>query len=405
MKGYSYSINKNLFSITFINDTEESHGWKGRNQWSHYPILHRVLNFMKSRGFEIGRDPRILEHYKCLNKDHWYGRKENLEFKAERYPRGWKIEFFQNIFFKNRNGGEYDFDKFDKAPYLVRLMWINETKKIGEFIESIVQGIKNTSDPECKLAADKIKLNFQRHFDNKITMDFDLSELDGLEGDESYRTSNGKYLWNSQDRNKNIIINGSIKYFYGYKGRLQRGKVYHNINNMWWVILNDTDYTNVASFQLFDPTEKDFKVRRIQKDKKRSYETSREAARKYFSKKGLSYNDVKRKDIEKLNEMLEKEILKCAANEECIETMKANPKIKTKCRTNSKIIKACLYVDSHYFSKRESISFNEDGFIGFAGWAGDSNVRPIILGFNKWCDWLAGEKLKGNKLKKTVSNL
>ncbi len=95
----------------------------------------------------------------------------------------------------------------------------------------------------------------------------------------------------------------------------------------------------------------------------------------------------------------------CEACIEDIRTMKANPKIKTKCRTNSKIIKACLYVDSHYFSKRESISFNEGGFIGFAGWASDSNVRPIILGFNKWCDWLVGEKLKGNKPKKTVSNL
>ncbi|HAK41816.1 MAG TPA: hypothetical protein DCM59_02620, partial [Clostridium sp.] len=81
-----------------------------------------------------------------------------------------------------------------------------------------------------------------------------------------------------------------------------------------------------------------------------------------------------------------------------------NPKIKTKCRTNSKIIKAYLYVDSHYFSKRESISFNEDGLIGFAGWASSSNVRPIILGFNKWCDWLAEEKLDANKSEKLVSN-
>ncbi|HAK44020.1 MAG TPA: hypothetical protein DCM59_16680, partial [Clostridium sp.] len=318
MKGYSYSINKNFFSITFINDTEEKHNWKDRGEWSHYPILHRVLNFMKDRGFEVGREPRILKYYKCLNKDHWYGRNKDLEFKAERYPRGWTIEFFQNIFSENRNGGEYDFDKFDKAPYLVRLMWINETKKIGEFLESIVQGIENTSDPECKLATDKIKWNFQSHFDNEITMDFDLSNLDGLEGDDEYRKSNGKYNYNCKDRDGKLIINGSIKYFYDYKGRLQRGKVYHNINNMWWVILNDTGYSNKASFELFDPSEKDFKVRRLQKDKKQSYETSREAARKYFSEKRLSYNDVKRKDIEKLNEMLEKEILKCAENGECI---------------------------------------------------------------------------------------
>lgn len=405
MEGYFYSINKDLFSFSFINDTNERHDWEDRDNWSHYPILHRVLNFMKERGFEVGRDPRIMKYYECLNKDRWYGKKDGLEFKAERYPRGWRIEFYQSINFENKNGGEYDFDKFEKAPYLIRLRWIVETKKMAEFIESIVPGIKNSSKIDYKLAEDKIKNYYveEWHHSQK-DMNFDLSSLDGLEGDEEYRRRN--YQHNCKDRDKKVIVNGLIKYFYGYKGRLQRGKVYHNINNMWWVILNDTDYTNIASFELFDPAPEDFKRRRIQKNKKQSYETSREAARKYFTKKGLTYNDIKRKDIEKLNEIVGEEIIKCAANKECLEIMRINDKIKTKCKTNSKIIRAFLYVDAHYFAKRESISFNEDGFIGFAGWAGDSNVRPMLLGFYKWCDWVAVEKLKDTKKGiKKVTNL
>lgn len=387
MKGYSYRINRDLFSLSFNNNTEEKHGWDDKSEWSHYPILDKVLNFMKTRGFEVGSDPEIDKNYKCLSKDHWYGIKKDLEFKAHRYPSGWEIEFYQNISFENRHGGFYDFDKFEKAPYLIRLLFIKEIEYIGEFIENTVKEVKCYSEKDYKLAEEKIKKDFQRHFDNKITMDFDLSKLDGLEGDAEYRRDN-RYQSNCKDRDGKIIVNGSIKYFRDYKGRLQRGKVYHNINNMWWVVLNDTDYTNEAAFSLLDPTEEDFKNRRIQRNAKDSFETSTKAARKYFIKKGLSYSDINRSDIEKLHEVIGKEIDKGS----CIETMKINPKIKTRCKGNKKIVHAYLFVDAHYFTKRECISFNPDGFIGFAGWAGSETVRPIIKGFVKWCDYLTENK-------------
>lgn len=44
-----------------------------------------------------------------------------------------------------------------------------------------------------------------------------------------------------------------------------------------------------------------------------------------------------------------------------------------------------------YFDNREAVSFNDDGFIGFAGWADDENIKPILDGF---CEWV--EAMKGN---------
>ncbi|MZK53488.1 hypothetical protein [Clostridium beijerinckii] len=228
MNGYAYRINRDSFSLTFNNNTEEKHEWNDENEWSHYPILDKVLSFMGTRGFKIGSDPEIDKNYECLSKDHWYGRKKDLEFKAHRYPTGWEIEFYQNIIFENRHGGFYDFDKFKKAPYLIRLMFIKETEYIGKFIEDTVKAVECHSEKYYKLAEEKIKKNFQRHFDNKITMDFDLSKLDGLEGDSQYRRDN-RCQYNSKDKDGKIIINGSIKYFRDSKGRLKRGKVYHNI--------------------------------------------------------------------------------------------------------------------------------------------------------------------------------
>ena len=51
-----------------------------------------------------------------------------------------------------------------------------------------------------------------------------------------------------------------------------------------------------------------------------------------------------------------------------------------------------LYINSHYFTQREAISFNEDGYIGFAGWADQGNTNPLLRAFLRWCDDLAEAK-------------
>lgn len=43
-----------------------------------------------------------------------------------------------------------------------------------------------------------------------------------------------------------------------------------------------------------------------------------------------------------------------------------------------------LRCKSFYFDDREAVSFNKDGFIGFAGWADEHNVQPILRGFMEW---------------------
>lgn len=253
---YNFRVNKNHAFVDFTNDARERRDMFDRN-FSHYPILHRVLNLMEERGFEVGRDPRIQEHYSCLNKDHWYGRKGELEFKADRYPNGFKLEFFQNINYENKCGGYYDFDKFEKMPYLIKKRFINETNKIASFLESL--GVKNNSKPDYKLAEDKIKQDLVESWHHpQKDMNFNLSDLDGTTAEQSY---------NNTDRDKKTIYNGQIKYFRDrFDGRLRRGKVYHNINNMWWVILNKDKYSNIASFELFDATESEFKARRVVRD-------------------------------------------------------------------------------------------------------------------------------------------
>lgn len=118
-----------------------------------------------------------------------------------------------------------------------------------------------------------------------------------------------------------------------------------------------------------------------------------EEARQYFRDKGLSYHDITEGDILSLLMLLNREIKKSnKAGETSVSTMHMSSKIGMKKRTNGTIIQCFLYVNSHYFTQREAISFNEDGYIGFAGWADQGNTNPLLRAFLRWCDDLAEAK-------------
>lgn len=117
---------------------------------------------------------------------------------------------------------------------------------------------------------------------------------------------------------------------------------------------------------------------------------SNDEARQYFKDKGLTYDKVKEGDILALVMLLNKHIKR--AVKECevsTDSIHLSQKIDMLRKPNGSIIRCYLYLISHYFERRECISFNGDGFIGFAGWADTGNSNPIKRAFLEWCDYLA----------------
>lgn len=242
-------------TLQFKNNSEENtmrdmHDTK----WSHYGVLHRLLNYMRNRDWEIESD---ISTDKIIRQNYWIGKKGDLECCVHRYPRGFEFEFFQNVVFDNPNGGRFDFDKYRKMPYLVRLSFLNETRRMIEFLENVVPALTTVNYTlGIKTAEQFIKEKYVNslHKQQKDVDCFELEDLNGKTCDE--------YIRYAYDRDGKIIRNGDIKYFRDFSGYLARCKVYHNINNMWWCILNDTTVTNEAAFNLFDATTADFTVRR-----------------------------------------------------------------------------------------------------------------------------------------------
>ena len=113
-------------------------------------------------------------------------------------------------------------------------------------------------------------------------------------------------------------------------------------------------------------------------------------ARQYFKDKGFTYKDITSGDICVLTMILNKHLKKaCKEHKMSVDTMRMSEKIKSKYKSSGCLSECYLYLNSHYFTRRECISFNYDGFIGFCGWADGSNTAPIVAAFIEWCDSLS----------------
>lgn len=118
---------------------------------------------------------------------------------------------------------------------------------------------------------------------------------------------------------------------------------------------------------------------------------TRNQAREKFKRLGLGYRHISRTRIYLLLAVLEEEFERSRNNPESMDNVSPRTKKKfvLKLDGDGGIEEAYLYMSGSYFKKRECISFNIGGFIGFAGWASDGNVQPVLRAFMRWCDMVA----------------
>ena len=121
---------------------------------------------------------------------------------------------------------------------------------------------------------------------------------------------------------------------------------------------------------------------------------SRDEVREHFENCGLRYGMLKEDDFILLKAFLSKEFRLAGERPTTpeMESFRVNDnKSIYRARPDRTLSEAFIRMMSDYWYNREAVSFNKDGFIGFAGWASDKNVQPVLMGFVKWCDYLTGQ--------------
>jgi hypothetical protein len=112
---------------------------------------------------------------------------------------------------------------------------------------------------------------------------------------------------------------------------------------------------------------------------------TREEARAHWAASGLSYADLTKKRLSRLRKMIDGEMRKSG----CIGgTMRAGRAATMGGRYGV----ADIRCQAHYFKDRQAVTFENGGFIGFAGWADETNVQPILSAFVAWVDEVGAER-------------
>lgn len=241
------------------------------------------------------------------------------------------------------------------------------------FFENMVKNMKNTELTGVELAKEKARIYCKENPEWEMICNIPESDdlyytWEELEKEEKkpwidhYGKLDADKAWNEFSYGKCKVENGFIA---------EDGLFYHN-----------------------HPIDKNIMM--VFKIRGEKFKLTREYGRKCFE--GLKYKDITERDILNLEEFLQNELMRYKNNSEHGKQMGmilAYPRkkdIKILKRTGLK--HARIQINGSYFSRREAITFNENGFIGFGGELDDKNIQPIIKAFEKWCKLLKERKNK-----------
>lgn len=207
-------------------------------------VFRSLLARMLRRGWSIQRDPRTVKNYPSIADWHWSGTKGDLWMQAETRGRTASVEFFQELNVDNPNGGRYDHDKFARMPPSLRGRCVVEmavvVRRLFEhgYAPGGRRGPSTAVDPDNLLRSVLRLAEDQPHPDILVAFNAGWNFPSGrprFERDERGWPTVGEYDRNGRNRDRDGVPlrNGETRYFRGRNGRLLRGSVFTNMNEMW----------------------------------------------------------------------------------------------------------------------------------------------------------------------------
>lgn len=234
----------------WIRFVKSGDSWDNISKLPHYKFWLKTLKHLEKRGFEV-KTPKYWD-----SVENSYGRskhkvaiKEGTVFCLECENSFIKIQFghFKNLW----KDWEFNFwsltdDRSTPLSYL-------ETKRVELEVNKLLsllpaEKLNYENDKKLSFEGKVVKeLNSNSHIHGKVTCLEDIKR--------SIESGVGKYNQgrNSEDAEGKKVTCGETKYFYDYTNkRLSYGEVWHNINDMWWVLTPDGNRRNISCFNLFD---------------------------------------------------------------------------------------------------------------------------------------------------------
>lgn len=222
----------------------------------------KLIRHLRARGFSIKKDPRFKSSGWLL------GRKGDLEFSTDCSGRTAKFEFFQNVAnVENRHGGRHDFGKFQRMPRDMRLRCAVEMIQIIRAMQALGYTFGEQSDLSEPLAAAVLRKAEGRENEGLSPIEQFNRRRPPRDRIAAWPAPESIQVYDRKDKDGRLLCNGDVRYFYGVRGRLVRGQVFHTGGNCWPAYLADgTWFGQPANFELFSTDRPDLLPRRVHKE-------------------------------------------------------------------------------------------------------------------------------------------
>ena len=204
-------------------------------------VMDPFIRFLRSKGWKIGRCPRIYKQYRILNKWNRYCRKGGLEASLSLSGRTLKFEIYQNVAnVENTNGGQYDFDKLEKMPYLLRQHARVAMQQAHSFLSDTF-GYRPPAKKEAVIGPGKMTaLDAAQHM---------------MENSGHYQEHLGRANWHSDYNRKSadgeLIEHGQQVFFRDCVGRIGIGQAFYNLNSAWYVVTGKYTMSHVMCSDIY----------------------------------------------------------------------------------------------------------------------------------------------------------
>jgi len=216
-------------------DTSVNMTWEYKPAWRWQDVLKEpagqalvaIVKLLRSLGWKVRKDKEVPA---SIRNGFRIARKGSLFCYIDQGGRCCKVEAFTEYNRKNQNGGRYDFDKLEKMSYLDRMRWVTVRSKII----ALFPGAIVTSSDERFIGIEWIQSRREEGCHAHV-----ITPGESNQPPYNRKASDGTLLVDAQP----------VNFF--RCGRIQSGIAFHNINNMWWVLLPSGEIRNIASFDLF----------------------------------------------------------------------------------------------------------------------------------------------------------
>lgn len=387
------------------NWSDEQAHW---NSQLHIQVFNKVLTELSILGYSIKQQTNIF-----TSPDHKYCRKGDLRLDVEVENGCVVFHFYQNVNAPNRpdHGGRYEHNQQKLMPYLMLLEMKRTRNRIKKlFMESygftFEEDFKRRNrfeivGPEGLTALEWIQEDYKA----------DGITLEKLEASAHGYTSE----YNNQSADKKRLVQEQQVWFYDRKNRLNVGKVYYRSNSMWWVVTGKYGYSIESSHSLYVEKPHDVRIKANLKTRRNTLSQvifeaknkgnlalaeklqshfdrefndkglfiTREQARKYFSHVGLTYGHITMARIRKLHALLDERLKASGIFDK---SLRCHKDIAFKFTEEGGMAHALIKCNAYYFTGRQAVEFEENGFIGFAGWSDEYALKPMLEAFVEWCD-------------------